>query len=196
MKEKQPLMAILPKHTDFDDDPQELLGGLDDIIQSMLTTLEENKISLTDLKQEKVSLANINIFSYIMSDPLLKQAVGNVAISVIMRDEKVDRETATKQVKDALPVLMGDFQEIFLPHLMHLTLPQIFARMERHTIDVMSDALRMLDPVVWKIHNKPNYMHGFKIGEKLAIDLHFEDPVFDSTEGSLDTNDAETSMFG
>jgi hypothetical protein len=191
MKEDMGLMPILSKRTDFEDAPIELAEGLDGIIHSMMTEMEKNNINPM---QGKIDLGDVNIYSFIMHDPLLKKAIGNVAIQVVMRDEKVDRDSAIEQVKEALPDLLGDFQEVFLPNLLHRTLPQIFDKMKMHGIE-QKDALHTLAPKVATIGYETVRRHGFKVGEQLEIGLHFEQPVVDSTEPA-DKNDGPDSMFG
>lgn len=191
MKEDMGLMPILSKRTDFEDAPIELAEGLDGIIHSMMNEMEKNNINPM---QGKIDLGDVNIYSFILHDPLLKKAVGNVAIQVVMRDEKVDRDSAIEQVKEALPDLLGDFQEVFLPNLLHRTLPQIFDKMKMHSIE-QKDALHTLAPKVATIGYETVRQHGFKVGEKLEIGLHFEQPVVDSTEPA-DKNDDPDSMFG
>jgi hypothetical protein len=192
MKEDVDLIPILSKKTDFDDAPIELAEGLDRIIQSMMTELEQNDI---DLRRQDASIRDINIFSFIMSDPLLKQAIGNVAIQVIMRDEKVDNDSATEQAREALPEIMGDFQHTFLPYLMSSPINQIFAKMAEHKME-LKGAVKILEPKIDTIKYKSKYMHGFKVAEELAIKLYFEDPIIDATD-TVDTDKRSAdSMFG
>jgi len=192
MKEKLELPKILSKRTDFSDAPLELAEGLDDIIYAMMNEFEKNNV---DPREKQVNLGELNIFSFIMHDPLLKQAIGNVAKQVFMRDERIDQETAIKKTQDALPDLMGDFQEMFLPNMISRTLPQIFRRMDMHGIE-QKDALEMLEPQVATIGYEAIRKHGFKIGEELSIGLDFKQPVIDTTmSDELRKSDAD-SMFG
>lgn len=193
MKEKnEELPEILPKRTDFDDAPLELAEGLDGIIHSMVNEFDKNKI---DPRNKEVNIDDLNIFTFIMHDPILKQAIGNVAIQVFMRDDRVDHDTAIELAQEALPVLMGDFQERFLPNLLHRTLPQLYREMDKRSIE-QSDALEMLKPRVEFIGYEPVIKHGFKVGQELHIGLDFTEPVYDaymsddSPKGDLD------SMFG
>ena len=192
IKDGAELQSILPKRTEFEDAPLELAEGLDDIIHSMIDHLEDQKIDLT---RQDANLRDVNLFSFIMHDPVLKQAIGNVAIQVFMRDEKTDYDSAKQRTLEVLPDLMGDFQEMFLPNMISRTLPQIFRRMDMHGIE-QKDALEMLEPQVATIGYEAIRKHGFKIGEELSIGLDFKQPVIDTTMGDESHKSDADSMFG
>lgn len=192
IKDGAELQPILPKRTEFEDAPIELAEGLDDIIHSMINHLEDQKIDLT---RQDANLSDVNLFSFIMHDPALKQAIGNVAIQVFMRDEKTDYDSAKQRTLEVLPDLMGDFQEMFLPNIIARTMPQIHKKMAMHSIE-QKDVLRMLGPKVATIGYEPVRKNGFIVGMGLEIGLHFDQPVVD---GSLDTNplnSGDDAMFG
>ena len=192
IKDGAELQPILPKRTEFEDAPLELAEGLDDIIHSMIDHLEDQKIDLT---RQDANLRDVNLFSFIMHDPALKKAIGNVAIQVFMRDEKTDYDSAKQRTLEVLPDLMGDFQEMFLPNIIARTMPQILKKMMMHSIE-QKDVLRMLVPKVRTIGYEPVRKDGYIVGMGLEIGLHFDQPVVDGSLGTNPPKGGDDAVFG
>ena len=127
--------------------PEKLIEGLENIINSMLAEFVKIKrplIEYTDISgQEKA-------FDFIMHDPLLKQAIGDVTLRVFMRDKRINHEVAIQKVKKVLTEVRGNFLAVFLLELMELILPQILQIMEKHSIDA-KELLRMGGPIIMSI---------------------------------------------
>jgi hypothetical protein len=103
----------------------------------------------------------------IMHDPLIKKAIGNVAIEIFMRDQKVSEEEAYEKAKEMLPDFMGDFEQ-FIGSVATLALKQITSKAGKHGIHV-TDVRERLTPKVSEIG-------------AFGIKLHFAQPDSSSTK--------------
>lgn len=118
-------------------------------------------------------------FDFIMHDPLLKQAIGDVTLRVFVRDKRINHKVAIQKVKKVLTEVRGNFLAVFLLELMELTLPQILQIMEKHSIDA-KELLRMGGPIIMSIlpatHTEKNLFLKMEIKEEneYKISLGFD----------------------
>ena len=170
--------ALIPKN-DFSEMPQEVADEVDHIIEQILLEIEGLDSKSSD-PMSMVFAGDVNMFGFIMHDPLLKKAIGNVAIEIFMRDAKITEEDAYKQAKDELPEFMADFEE-FLQEVASYSMRDISRKAANHGIN-LTDVREMLSPKVATI--------GWK-----GIKLHFDQPFGGSKKQTKKSNDND-AMFG
>ena len=138
---------------------EEVADCLEDIINSVLTQIVKVNRPFTEFKE----FFGAKAFDFIMHDPSLKQAVGNVTMHVFMREKKINHEIAKQKAQKVLANVRDNFLD-FLLELMDITLPQIDKIMKIHSIDE-KELLRMGGPIIETIYieeNKSIIKLGFK----------------------------------
>lgn len=170
--------ALIPKN-DFSEIPQDVAEEVDYIIDHLLTDIESLGATAGD-PMTAIAHGQVNMMGFIMHDPLLKKAIGNVAIEIFMRDAKITEEEAYEKAKTELPEFMADFED-FLTEVAGYSMREISKKAANHGIRI-TDARELLQPKVAKI--------GW-----FGIKLHFDQPTSSSNVDTIskDTND---SMFG
>tara|TARA_B100001758_G_scaffold245824_1_gene259620 strand:+ start:843 stop:1490 length:648 start_codon:yes stop_codon:yes gene_type:complete len=180
-EEEGELPSLIPRN-DFSEIPVEVAEELDDVIHGILKQFEEADTSNNDPVVAMLS-GEVNMYGFIMHDPLIKKAIGNVAIEIFMRDQKVSEEEAYEKAKEMLPDFMGDFEQ-FIGSVATLALKQITSKAGKHGIHV-TDVRERLTPKVSEIG-------------AFGIKLHFAQP--DSSSAKRDYSDKKDSdldtMYG
>ncbi len=170
--------SLIPKN-DFSEIPEAVAEEVDDIIEQLLIEIEELDIRSGD-PMSMIFAGDVNMFGFIMHDPLLKQAIGNVAIEIFMRDAKITEDEAYEQAKEELPEFMADF-EGFLMEVASYSMREISMKAANHGISI-TDVRELLQPKVARI--------GWK-----GIKLQFQQPSKSSKTTSKPSSDTD-SMFG
>ena len=152
---------------------------IDEIIAHILETFETAPTSNSDPIVSVLS-GELNMFGYILHDPLLKQALGNVATDAIYRDRRISEEEAYDEAKENLSELFEDF-EAFLQEIMTMSLSQIRRKSMVHGVSIV-DIRRLMNPKVAEI----DPMRGIR--------LAFE-PAFESSPQKKNTKNTD-QMFG
>ena len=88
VEESKEVPPLIPKN-DFSEIPQEVAEELDDVINGILMQFETIDPSKNSDPIATIVAGDLNMFGFIMHDPLLKKAIGNVAIEIFMRDAKI-----------------------------------------------------------------------------------------------------------
>jgi len=186
LKEKEGSLPDLIPKMDFSEIPQEVAEEVDDVIYGILKQFEELDATKDKYNDPVVAMLSgeVNMYGFIMHDPLIKKAIGNTAIEIFMRDAKITEEEAYERAKDMLPDFMADFEQ-FLTEVASLTLKQITAKAGKHGIHI-TDVREMLSPKVSEIGD-------------FGIRLHFSQPSGSSTKRNtsrpaIDSND--DAMYG
>ena len=96
-EEEGELPSLIPRN-DFSEIPVEVAEELDDVIHGILKQFEEADTSNNDPVVAMLS-GEVNMYGFIMHDPLIKKAIGNVAIEIFKRDQKVSEEEAYEKAK-------------------------------------------------------------------------------------------------
>jgi hypothetical protein len=185
-EESEEIPGLLPK-MDLTEIAEPHYEAMDDFMYGIL-----EQFSSVDPAQKDPLVAmlsgEVNMFGFIMHDPLLKKAIGNTAIDVLIRDGKLTEEDAYNEAKDKLPDLLGQF-ETFLNNLAGMIYKQVTPVLGKHGIHI-KDATKMLSPKIERIKE-------FRDG--IGMLIHFERP--DTSSSKLDTSTKEydtnlDSMYG
>ncbi len=184
LKEEEGTLPDLIPKMDFSEIPQEVAEEVDDVIYGILKQFEE--LDATKHNEPIVAMLSgeVNMYGFIMHDPLIKKAIGNTAIEILLRDAKITEEEAYEKAKDMLPDFMADFEQ-FLTEVASITLKQITAKAGKHGIHI-TDVREMLSPKVSEIGD-------------FGIRLHFNQPSGSSTKrntSSSTIDNPDDAMYG
>ena len=173
--------ALIPKN-DFSEIPEEVAEEVDDIIDHLLKNIEDLGGNAVD-PMTAIAHGDVNMIGFIMHDPLLKQAIGNVAIEIFMRDAKITEDEAYEKAKEELPEFMADFED-FLMEVAGYSMREITRKAANHGIGI-TDVRELLQPKVARI--------GWN-----GIKLHFQQPSTSSPKSrDKPTKDSSVdSMYG
>ena len=148
---------LIPKN-DFSEIPQDVAEEVDYIIDHLLKEIETLGSNAGD-PMTQIAHGEVNMMGFMMHDPLLKKAIGNVAIEIFMRDAKITEDEAYEKAKAELPEFMADFED-FLMEVASYSMREISMKAANHGIRI-TDVRELLQPKVARI--------GWK-----GIKLHFE----------------------
>lgn len=172
------LPSIITKN-DFSEIPEEVADEIDEILDEILKEFD------TSGKQQDPMIAvlsgEINMFGFIMHDPALKQALGNVATEAIYRDERITEEQAYEKAKEIVPDLYDDF-EGFLNDIASMSLKQISKKAMTHGVSI-SDMREKMSPKVAEI-------------DWGGIRLHFDQPFSSTIKDKSKDKSTDDTMFG
>ena len=177
-EEEDSTPALIPKD-DFSEIPQDVAEEVDHIIDHLLKDIETLGASAGD-PMTQIAHGEVNMMGFIMHDPLLKKAIGNVAIEIFMRDAKITEDEAYEQAKEELPEFMADFED-FLMEVASYSMREISMKAANHGISI-TDVRELLQPKVARI--------GWK-----GIKLHFQQPSKSSKTTDKPSSNTD-SMFG
>jgi hypothetical protein len=170
--------SLIPKN-DFSEIPEAVAEEVDYIIDQLLIEIEELETTSGD-PMSMVFAGDVNMFGFIMHDPLLKQAIGNVAIEIFMRDAKITEDEAYERAKEELPDFMADF-EGFLNEVASYSFREITRKAANHGISI-TDVRELLSPKVAKI--------GWS-----GIKLQFTQPFSGSKKRTKKSKNGNENMF-
>jgi len=179
LKREEDNLPLLIRKEDFGEIPEDVADEIDEIISHILETFETAPTTNVDPIVSVLS-GELNMFGYILHDPLLKQALGNVATDAIYRDRRISEEEAYDEAKENLSELFEDF-EAFLQEIMTMSLSQIRRKSMVHGVSIV-DIRRIMNPKVAEI----DPMRGIR--------LAFE-PAFESSAQKENTKSTD-NMFG
>tara|TARA_B100000029_G_C17597668_1_gene964734 strand:+ start:734 stop:1399 length:666 start_codon:yes stop_codon:yes gene_type:complete len=184
VEENNEVPPLIPKN-DFSEIPQEVAEELDDVINGILMQFESIDPTTNSDPIATIVAGELNMFGFIMHDPLLKKAIGNVAIEIFMRDAKITEEEAYERATEMLPEFMADFED-FLSDVTQFSMKQIMHQGMKHGVG-LTEVRESMTPKVASI--------GWK-----GIKLHFETPYASSKKKKKDedktSSDDTDSMFG
>ena len=170
---------LIPKN-DFSEIPQDVAEEVDYIIDHLLKEIETLGSNAGD-PMTQIAHGEVNMMGFMMHDPLLKKAIGNVAIEIFMRDAKITEDEAYEKAKAELPEFMADFED-FLKEVASYSMREISMKAANHGIRI-TDVRELLQPKVARI--------GWK-----GIKLHFEQPSKSSKSTDKPGRDTRDTMFG
>ena len=107
-EESEEIPELLPK-MDLTEIAEPHYEAMDDFMHGILDQFADVDPANKDPLLSMLS-GEVNLFGFIMHDPLIKKAIGNTAIDVLMRDGKMSEEDAYEEAKKILPDLMGHFE--------------------------------------------------------------------------------------
>ena len=169
---KMDLTEIAEPHYEAMDD---FMNGILDQFENLDTTQKDPLLSML--------AGEVNMFGFMMHDPLLKKAIGNTAINVLMRDGKMSEEDAYEEAKNILPDLMGQF-ESFLQKVAGMIYSQVTPVLGKHGIHI-KDAKKLLSPKVERFK---------EFREGIGMLIHFERPDTSSTIDDTPTKEYDSSI--
>jgi len=179
LKEKDDMTPSLIPKNDFSEIPEAVAEEVDYIIDQLLIVIEELEITSGD-PMSMIFAGDVNMFGFMMHDPLLKQAIGNVAIEIFMRDAKITEDEAYERAKEELPDFMADFED-FLSEVASYSFKEITRKAANHGISI-TDVRELLSPKVAKI--------GWS-----GIKLQFTQPFSGSKKRTTKSKNGNENMF-
>jgi len=172
MLPKMDLTEIAEPHYEAMDD---FMNGILDQFDNLDPTQKDPLLAMLS--------GEVNMFGFIMHDPMLKKAIGNTAINVLMRDGKMSEEDAYEEAKNILPDLMGQF-ESFLQKVTGMIYSQVTPVLGKHGIHI-KDAKKLLSPKVERFK---------EFREGIGMLIHFERPDTSSTIDNTPTKEYDSSI--
>lgn len=148
-KKIKSLPKLIPKY-DFGAIPEEVADELDWLIDNILLEFERGKDTAAQ-NDALLSIMNgeVNLFGFILHDTKLKQAIGNVAVEVFYRDERITEEEAYKRAQETLPKLFDEF-ESFLNDVTEMTMRQVQRKAMSHGVSIF-DMRKLMKPMISSI---------------------------------------------
>ena len=180
-EESEVIPNLLPKMdlTEIDEPHYE---AMDDFMNGILDQFESVDPTQKDPLLSMLS-GEVNMFGFIMHDPLLTKAIGNIAIDVLMRDGKMNEEDAYNEAKNSLPDLLGEF-ESFLNNFAGMIYKQVTPELGKHGIHI-KDAKKLLSPKIERVR---------EFREGIGMIIHFERPDTSSTKLDTSTKEYDSSL--
>ena len=100
-EESEDIPNLIPK-MDLTEIAEPHYEAMDDFMNGIL-----DQFANVDPQQKDPLLSmlsgEVNMFGFILHNPLIKKAIGNTAIDVLMRDGKMSEEDAHEEAKEILP---------------------------------------------------------------------------------------------
>ena len=180
-EESEEIPELLPK-MDLTEIAEPHYEAMDDFMHGILDQFADVDPTQKDPLLSMLS-GEVNMFGFIMHNPLIKKAIGNTAIDVLMRDGKMSEEDAYEEAKNILPDLMGQF-ESFLTNFTGMIYKQVTPVLGKHGIHI-KDANKMLSPKIERVR---------EFREGIGMIIHFERPDTSSTIDNTPTKEYDSSI--
>ena len=186
-EESEEIPELLPK-MDLTEIAEPHYEAMDDFMNGILDQFAD-----VDPKQKDPLLSmlsgEVNMFGFILHNPLIKKAIGNTAIDVLMRDGKMSEEDAYEEAKNMLPDLLGQF-ESFLNGFAGMIYKQVTPELGKYGIHI-KDAKKLLSPKIERLR---------EFREGVAMIIHFEQPnsssIIEERTTTKEYDSSIDSMYG